>query len=106
MSAKDIIKAIMSGEVDEDLDNIYRAYVARHKMLRQQKAFVTVSEIKNGDRVRLVKITPKYLNGVVVTVVRKYGNDLYVDFGKDQWDAGRYMGLKNIRVSAASVEIL
>lgn len=100
----DVLNVIVSGQMDEHLDDIRQAFIHRQRVQNQQRDFVNAASIKKGDKVRLGKISPQYLQGVVVTVSGKKGDKLLVDFGKDDWQAGKYMGLKGIGVHAGSAE--
>ena len=63
MNATDIIDAIQTGQCDDSLGLI----TAEVKARRAAKARSTSATLAIGDRVRLVGISPKYLNGVECT---------------------------------------
>lgn len=69
LTAAEIITAIMSGDVDDQLDNILAAYRTRSRMKFDIQAAVAMTEVKIGSRVELINIRPKTLIGLVGEVV-------------------------------------
>jgi hypothetical protein len=66
MNVSDMVKSIMNGDVDGDFDKIFDAVKARRSIVTRIR--VMTSDIKKGDRVRLVNIRPQYIIGATGTV--------------------------------------
>jgi hypothetical protein len=66
--------AIFSGEYDDQFDLIVEAIKERKKTLAKQKLFTLVV----GDKVRLVNVSPKYLDGAVGTITGRKGQKFLV----------------------------
>lgn len=90
ISFGEIAKAIMDGEVDNQLDKLDRLIRDRQRMVRQAKAAITAVSLEEGAKVRFVKsIRPTYLQGVIATVIKvnRTGAIVKID---DPIAAGRY----------------
>jgi hypothetical protein len=66
MEATTINAAIYGGVLDADLDKIIEAARERRKILDGRRT----ADLQVGDKVRLIRGNPKYLNGAVGTVGR------------------------------------
>jgi hypothetical protein len=63
--------SIIDGKWDDALQSLEDAIKSRHSILRNQDAAKNVLSIKVGDEVTLKGLSPKYLNGALVTVIEK-----------------------------------
>jgi hypothetical protein len=63
--------SIIDGKWDDALQSLEDAIKSRHKIVRNQSAAKNVLSIKVGDEVTLKGLSPKYLNGALVTVIEK-----------------------------------
>lgn len=86
MNVMDVYDAISTGEVDDHIDEIFDALHARRKAVAAQRAL----SFKNGDRVRLVNIKPKYLAGLEGVITGKVNSRFVVQLD-DPASAGRYV---------------
>ena len=59
---------IVKGEWDADLEAIYKALVARRRILRNQDNAEAIATLKAGDTVTLGDIRPKYMIGAMGTI--------------------------------------
>lgn len=66
MQASTITAAIYGGVLDEDLDTIIQAAHERRKILDGRRT----AGLQVGDKVRMIRGNPKYLNGAIGTVGR------------------------------------
>jgi hypothetical protein len=64
-----VLGAIIDGEYDDVLDRLAAAVNERRKLVNAQAARRNVLTIMPGARVKLHGLSPKYLNGLVGTVV-------------------------------------
>ena len=67
MKIEDLRVALLNGSFDADLKHIKDCINARLEML----ALFLERELKPGDRVRIINIRPKYLDGASGTVMGK-----------------------------------
>jgi hypothetical protein len=70
--------SIIDGKWDDALQSLEDAIKSRHKIVRNQSAAKNVLSIKVGDEVTLKGLSPKYLNGALVTVIGKSDNKFVV----------------------------
>lgn len=83
-----IFNEIEAGIWDDSLDVIIEYAVARRKFVRDTVGANNQMEFQHGDHVRIVNISPKYMNGVTGTVnknrmpIRR--GDLMVDIDPSQ----------------------
>lgn len=68
MNINEIVDAILNGEYDEHHQYIFDALNIRDKALRKQRELRAIREIKVGDTVRLVGVSPKRAEGMHVKV--------------------------------------
>lgn len=68
-----------NGELDDRLSEIDDGIIRRRQILRE----VSLSDIANGTRVKLVRIKPKYMAGHRGEVVRKEGDRFVVRLDAD-----------------------
>lgn len=78
-SANDVIAAVMRGELDEDLDALLDAVIARRKNAARRRA----ASLTIGDRVRIEGISPKGMNGATGTVKGMRGKRVEVEIDKE-----------------------
>lgn len=100
----DIVLAIMNGELDDSLSGIVEAINARRKVMRQAATLVNKVVLVPGTRVKLVRISPKYLEGSVGTVQAggsHRAKDLPVLLDEGQY-TGRFP--RRVNVPASSLE--
>lgn len=98
-TTQEIVEAILTGEVDDGHEQIRSAI--RHRA--DAMARILAAGLEPGDRVRLVRIKPKYLAGATATVVsRPEGErvELSIDDGEF---VGRFNG-EVVRAHISSVE--
>jgi len=69
MMTNDVIRAIMNGELDDDLDRLSAAIKEQRKETRAREAAVNRLTMLPGTRVRLKGLSPKRLNGKTGTIV-------------------------------------
>lgn len=74
MTASDIIRDIMKGDADDNLDGVLAA-IRDRRQLAGRAAFHT---LRAGDKVRLQNLRPKYLIGMTATVIRKNNTRIVV----------------------------
>lgn len=70
MTAQEVAMAILDGEYDASLDALSDAAHTRRKELRKKEGQMNALFLSAGDRVTLKGLSPKYLNGTVVEVVK------------------------------------
>jgi hypothetical protein len=63
----DIIKAVLGGDADDNLDGVMDAVRDRQKLAGRAQ----FHELHSGDRVRLVNVRPRYLVGAPATIIEK-----------------------------------
>jgi len=68
LTIEEITGAILSGDVDADIDKVYQAYRERSKLARAVKSAQNKILLKVGDKVRIGGIRPKALNGCTGTI--------------------------------------
>lgn len=83
---RDVIAFIQKATSD-DLDRIVTAWKVRSKTVRAEEAALNAATLSKGDQVVTKGLSPKYLNGLVCTVIRIDGSKILVDSGFPQ---GRY----------------
>lgn len=70
MRYEDVVTAIASGELDDDLDRVQETLRARYGIVRQQKAALMSATLQQGQRVRFSQqISPQYLRGLEAEIV-------------------------------------
>lgn len=76
---------LISDASDAEVRGIVEAAVARRKFLTQEEARINRALLKEGDRVKLKNVKPKYLNGTPGTIVGMKGSQFIVqlDTGAD-----------------------
>jgi hypothetical protein len=74
MKLEELNSTILSGQVDEFLDNIIQVIKIRKDQLKP-----SIWEFQVGDRVRLVNTNPKYLNGAMATVKKVNRTKIVID---------------------------
>ena len=93
---------ILNGEADDELSAVADAVKQRESVLARN----TVANLKPGDKITLAKISPKYLQGLVVEVervnMRGRGRPVTVKFG-DDLAFGRYAGSSGVQLTADMV---
>ncbi len=99
MKVADITSAIVSGEVDKEIDQITNCI----KFRREAISKLRFREVKVGDRVKITyeNLSPKYLIGCTAVVTGKKKTKVTIDL---EQSAGRFH--KNIRVNPNWVEVL
>lgn len=97
-----IVKDILAGFHDDELDAIRTALSERRKMVRKADAIVNMSEISVGDTVRLKDIRPKDANGELGKVTSKRRTKLVVELLRP---VGRF-GVGPVIVPASCVELV
>ncbi len=86
MKKSDIIKEIISGGFDKEIESIFLALKERKRSLSQIMAL----SLNIGDRVKFNKETrPKYLQGLEVTIVDKKRTKLVIELDNP---VGRFQG--------------
>lgn len=94
-----IVRAIIDGKFDEDLERLTRAI----KQRRESLVAAFYAELEVGDRIRLVHVKPKYLAGSTGIVTGFSGDRVIIDLdsaitsGRKRWSTG-------IRVYPSSLE--
>jgi hypothetical protein len=94
MKVEELNSTILSGQVDEFLDNIIQVIKIRKDQLKP-----SIWEFQVGDRVRLVNANPKYLIGAEATVRKVNRTKIVIDLDVPQ---GRFS--KNISTPLSMVE--
>lgn len=98
MTGRDLIRLILDGEADDDLEAVGNAIYTRQQIVRQHKAATLRGTIARDDKVRLIDdIRPKYLAGLLATVQRVGGDFVFVTID-DRYAAGRYSGEIKVRL--------
>lgn len=69
MDISDVCTAILRGDFDNGIEALYDALRNRQKISRQIKALTIKATLSPGQKVRLSRIKPSYLNGQEATVV-------------------------------------
>ena len=95
-SANDVIAAIVRGELDNDIETVLDAVIARKKAASKLRAAQAKATLSVGDRVRLTGISPKALDGATATVcdVFSRGSRIGVEIDKEfAGVAGRFSGM-------------
>jgi hypothetical protein len=90
----DFVVPVLSGEMDEYLDNIVEVIKIRKDQLKP-----SIWEFQVGDRVRMVNTNPKYLNGAMATVKKVNRTKIVIDLDTPQ---GRFS--RNINTPLSMVE--
>jgi hypothetical protein len=92
MTIEDLAIAFVNGDFDDDLEVVFGLYKDRHAQLRQKKQAVLKATIKAGDTGVIEGLSPKYLNGVHVTVKKVEGTKLSVRPTRDmdKWMMRKY----------------
>jgi hypothetical protein len=78
MQADHIIAAIIGGALDADLEKIQHTIRDRVRELNYRK----IHSLNPGDKVRICRTRPQYLNGLPATVVRVMNT--YVEVNLDE----------------------
>ena len=66
----EISDAIIDGTLDEGLDEILQAINERRKALQHKRELRNKLTLKEGDRVKLVNVSPKKMNGATGTMAK------------------------------------
>jgi hypothetical protein len=91
-----LASAIMTGELDDQLDRIIETIQLRRKTIRETRKAINSMSATVGQKVKLAdNLRPKYLAGVSGTITKLEGNTLLVEL---PYAMGRYG--KNVRVPA------
>jgi hypothetical protein len=90
----DFVVPVLSGQMDEYLDNIVEVIKIRKDQLKP-----SIWEFQVGDRVRMVNTNPKYLNGAMATVKKVNRTKIVIDLDTPQ---GRFS--RNINTPLSMVE--
>jgi hypothetical protein len=69
MTLDDFQTAIAKGEFDSELSVLWDLIKDRKRYLNEQKTVALRYSLKKGDKVKLVGLTPKHLNGRIVEVI-------------------------------------
>jgi hypothetical protein len=100
-----IVDLIETGQIDDMVDLLIDAGIARRDFLRDMKSAANRAVMSTGDKVRIVgSIRPKYLIGVIGTVSGKPATrrgDIMVEF---PYRVGRFHG--TIGVPASCLELV
>lgn len=64
LTADEIVKALMQGDVDSDLDKVYNACRDRQKIVGRKNLLT----LREGAKVELFGLSPKTLNGLQGTI--------------------------------------
>jgi hypothetical protein len=100
-----IVDLIEGGELDDMVDLLIDAAIARRNFLKDMKAAANRAVMSTGDKVRIGgSISPKYLIGVVGTVSCKPATrrgDIMVEF---PYRVGRFYG--TVGVPASCLELV
>ena len=98
MNSNEIIGAINSGEVDDDLDMIMDTARSRQRRAATARA----QEFRRGDIIRVVgNISPKYLVGAEATVVEVAGSKITARLNSE---VGRYREGAEVGIPAVCVQ--
>lgn len=103
-SLNDVVLFILNAE-KQHLDVVSKALQNRRKTLTEMDALTNLSTIYVGDRVKLVKISPKFLAGLPGTITNIEGETFSVelDFTPPRKGNSRQYS-RNLKVSATCVE--
>lgn len=102
MNTMSILNAIAHGEVDDDLDRIYRELVDRRKIVKTRQATALVRALRVGDRVEVIGgIKPRYIVGAQGTVRGKLQTKIEVELDEA---VGRFG--KRVRIPATCLRKL
>lgn len=108
MSGREVAQAIGSGALDNELDAVISAAVARKRYLQTRKAVANQLELTPGTKVRITSgIKPKYLIGLSGTVSdhpAKRGGDLMFEFDSDSYPFARHRFGRVVGVPASLLE--
>lgn len=103
MKAETIIENIIDGNYSVDsLASIADAVRTAQDLIKQQTAAKMKATLKIGDKVKLTGLRPKTINGLVATVVGMRQTRVNVDM-PDDYNAGRWSGVKGVRVPLSCV---
>jgi hypothetical protein len=69
-TTRDLLAGIIDGDHDEALDSIAEAVRERRKAVRDREGRLNALTLKPGVRVTLKGLSPQYLNGAIVEVVK------------------------------------
>lgn len=64
-----LVEDIMAGRHDDELEELFRAIKSRGKSLAQEADSRSIAEFVKGDRVVLVSVSPKFMQGQTGRVV-------------------------------------
>ncbi len=95
-----MIKDILQGKYDDQLQDILDAVTERQKLKRNVNNAVAMSTINIGDKVRLKELRPKYINGEKAKVVKKYRTKFGIRL--DKGTVGKFSGV--IKCPASCLE--
>ena len=109
LGSASIFDDINAGYWDDGLDAIIEVAVARRKYVRDVQGAKNMADFDHGTAVRIINISPKYLNGITGTVDKtKMPNrrgDLVVSIDQKHWGhLGRYG--RSLHVPASSLELV
>jgi hypothetical protein len=90
----DFVVPVLSGQMDEYLDNIFEVIKIRKDQLKP-----SIWEFQVGDKVKIVNANPKYLNGAMATVKKVNRTKIVIDLDTPQ---GRFS--RNINTPLSMVE--
>lgn len=68
MTAREVAALISSGQADDDLDLVYRAFRERDRLVRAEQSSRMSLTLRVGTKAKLKGIRPKALIGSVVTI--------------------------------------
>jgi hypothetical protein len=90
----DFVVPVLSGQMDEYLDNIIQVIKIRKDQLKP-----SIWEFQVGDRVKVVNCNPKYINGSMATVRKINRSKIVIDLDEPN---GRFH--RNITTPLSMVE--
>lgn len=99
----DVAEKIIKGELDSELETIISAIKERRKIVQTAKAFNVITKVKQGDKVRLKGLSPKYLNGNVAEVIKPNQKSVQCFFPET---IGKYIKNVPFNVPASCLEIV
>lgn len=79
-SLGEMLRAIVTGELDDDLDQLSDTIHSRRRLLEEAKRLQNIASLTPGTAVRIVgNIRPKAMVGLVGTVVSTDGKHIRID---------------------------
>lgn len=97
---------LISKADNDELDILVTAIKARHRVLHHEKTAQAMRLLEVGDRVRLMNLKPRYLNGIQGTIIARTGTKFSVEMDQSAPSRAQYRYGGIVRCPAGCLELI